>query len=364
MRGSFCMVKKFVFLFGLVLLLSLVSVGANSVCRQDLPNESGGCGDGGGSIDVVGAEDGAFFGKVMFNYVKPVGATNSSLWQVNYGWDNVSSAPFLYNVSIPSSCWVYSPNVVLRMWSKYYGYGGGVGAVASGLQCFDGGWVDFGVVSDLNLSSYLGGFNMGGGNEVYVYDKVYSVGNSFSGAYFCVDSPTVYWMRTLNPLSVSRASILYEQSMFWDIGCVEDWVRVDVGVCDGLISSYMITYADQNVCGTTSNLPVDNGTLVFCCVEDWSGGFGSCRNGVHTLSYVDLGVCNTSYQLPVDNGSVSGCVEPSSGGGSVSQVVVVVRNETKGSGLVSQDALSGVGADTSGLASLWNRFILWLMFWK
>jgi hypothetical protein len=146
--------------------------------------------------------------------------------------------------------------------------------------------------------------------------------------------------------------------------CVEDWTRIDVGVCDGLLSNFTVEYVDNGSCGTTANLPVDNGTLVFCCVEDWSGGFGLCRNGVHTLSYVDLGVCNTSYQLPVDNGSVSGCVEQVQGGGGATQFVVPVV-EVKEVVVVSQSVVGdGVSADASGLAKLWNNILNWLMFWK
>jgi len=59
--------------------------------------------------------------------------------------------------------------------------------------------------------------------------------------------------------------------------CVEDWV-VNYGDC--LVTDLMLKYyIDNNDCGTTRELPLDNGTYESCdyCVPSWScSGYGSC----------------------------------------------------------------------------------------
>ena len=45
--------------------------------------------------------------------------------------------------------------------------------------------------------------------------------------------------------------------------CTENWIANDT-TCNGI--NYTIQYYDNNVCGTTSNLPIDNGTIVGCTI--------------------------------------------------------------------------------------------------
>jgi hypothetical protein len=106
--------------------------------------------------------------------------------------------------------------------------------------------------------------------------------------------------------------------------CVENWTQDLPDVCDGLISDYAITYTDQNTCGTTLNLPVDNGTIVPCCVEDWIADSNACSNYQELISYMDSNSCGTSFQLPSNNNTYFECGR---GGGSVVESVSPITGE-------------------------------------
>jgi len=82
--------------------------------------------------------------------------------------------------------------------------------------------------------------------------------------------------------------------------CVENWTQTGTTSCDGLISNYTITYVDDNTCGTTVSLPVDNGTSVSCCVENWTMSQTTCISNQRINYYMDTNVCNTSYVMPAN----------------------------------------------------------------
>ena len=46
-----------------------------------------------------------------------------------------------------------------------------------------------------------------------------------------------------------------------NITCTEDWIQANTS-CNGY--NYTVEYYDNNICGTTLNLPIDNGTIVAC----------------------------------------------------------------------------------------------------
>lgn len=302
-------------LFGLVLLLSVSLVSANHVCRQDLPNETiGDCGFSNGTINWTNVMQGGA-GKVIFNYAKPVSVGNGSLWQVEHGFNDATGLPYLYNVSIPQVCLDASDSVVqLRMWSWYQGFANNV---RSGLECYNGsGWESFGTLSSFNGTYALGGYTDRTEPPVKVWDKLYYDDYVGSYAYFCVETPTIYWMTHTFAFANNKYAYLYEQTMFWEIICDENWV-----------SNYTV-----------------------------------CRNGVHTKYYVDENVCGTFAYLPVDNGTVSTCLESGGGGGGSGYIPpVVVKNETNVS--VAQDEVL-VGADTSFLARIWNGLVDFIIFWE
>ena len=147
--------------------------------------------------------------------------------------------------------------------------------------------------------------------------------------------------------------------------CEEDWVLDSRPSCDGVLSNYTISYTDQNACGSFDDLPVDNGSVVSCCVSLWvCDGYGSCQLGDQRFCtgasdnnecgfsyggnlseftqscsfcaeswqvqysgscsgqdkvkfYVDVNNCGTFAGLPADNGSSVSCDVSSGGGGSV-----------------------------------------------
>jgi len=68
------------------------------------------------------------------NYTKPVGAQNTSLWQIKYGGLSGS----LQNISIPSACWNQFGD---RIAFYVYGlYGGNTWSTPVTWYCYDSGW--------------------------------------------------------------------------------------------------------------------------------------------------------------------------------------------------------------------------------
>ncbi|MEM4638213.1 MAG: BspA family leucine-rich repeat surface protein, partial [Candidatus Woesearchaeota archaeon] len=89
--------------------------------------------------------------------------------------------------------------------------------------------------------------------------------------------------------------------------CIENWIKENVS-CNGTISNYILTYFDSNYCNTTINLPPDNGTIINCCVENWSLTSQECINNIFVKKYYDLNNCNTTYTIPLDNGTTQYCI--------------------------------------------------------
>jgi hypothetical protein len=134
------------------------------------------------------------------------------------------------------------------------------------------------------------------------------------------------------------------------IVCTENWIQDQPSSCDGLISSYTITYTDSNTCGTSNNLPVDSGTVIPCCVENWTQQSPSTCDGLiseFTINYLDSNTCGTVYQLPMSNGSIIPCCVGSG-------CEVKINFTTSGSWTVPYDAkritveLIGAGGSSAG----------------
>lgn len=146
-------------------------------------------------------------------------------------------------------------------------------------------------------------------------------------------------------------------------GCTENWEQIN-GSCINN-DTFLITYNDTNGCGTTNDLPENNGTSTgncdyctqnivnvtancsqgyiyhyyvdnnfsnccnitgiysdcsilyppydeiineTCCLENWTVNYGDCLIDDSLLvTYIDNGLCNTTNNLPVDNGTYIAC---------------------------------------------------------
>ena len=88
--------------------------------------------------------------------------------------------------------------------------------------------------------------------------------------------------------------------------CFENWIA-NYSACN-ILDNRTKTYYDENICGTTFDLPVDNGTIVYCdyCVQTWDcfefdsscGGLVS-EIGCLNVSYLNPSCC-ASTSLPSD----------------------------------------------------------------
>ena len=127
---------------------------------------------------------------VYMNYTKPVGALNTSLWQVKHG--NLTT----YNVSLPGWCWNYSStNLQLRLSS--------VTGFSSYGQCYNGTW---NTIS--NISSIAGGSaDFANGDWHSVID-----GNWSSHA---VRVSVLGWKIAPNDADSGVFYRIYEEAMWW-----------------------------------------------------------------------------------------------------------------------------------------------------
>lgn len=89
--------------------------------------------------------------------------------------------------------------------------------------------------------------------------------------------------------------------------CTENWLNITVG-CDGIINQTQLLYTDLNVCNTTINIPVGNGSIQSCCVENWVQNNTQCLADTYYINYVDVNSCGTTFQLPLDDGNSVSCL--------------------------------------------------------
>jgi len=84
--------------------------------------------------------------------------------------------------------------------------------------------------------------------------------------------------------------------------CIEDWI-VQYGSC--MINDTKLKYyIDSNSCGTSNNLPIDNGTYVYCdyCAPNWQEINTTCQPGDFKIGwYNDSNQCFAQTGLPSDN---------------------------------------------------------------
>ena len=189
------------------------------------------------------------------------------------------------------------------------------------------------------------------------------IGKLTNGVYStlsCANPPVSY-----NSSDFELSFTLFGDQLFckvWDVESSEP-VEWQVNFTDGNYSSGVngVALGTYSLLGwNVTQVAFDDVSIrVYPCVESWVGSFGLCRNGVHTWSYVDEAECGTTDDLPVDDGTVSSCTEVISGGG------VIVKNEPVVPKVVPQSALGETsGGDVSGLSVLWNKFVNFIIFWK
>lgn len=96
---------------------------------------------------------------------------------------------------------------------------------------------------------------------------------------------------------------------YTNITCSEDWVLVNQS-CNGIISGYFIEYTDNNMCNTTYTLPINNGSLVSCCVEDFVLNPAQCIGNFIFTSFTDANSCGTNFTIPSTNNTLQPCTLP------------------------------------------------------
>jgi hypothetical protein len=292
-----------------------LSCTGTSACYQESTNQSMPF-DGSCSLNYGGnyyhVSDTNFERNLMITYMKPPSATGGT-WIAKVQNNTYLAFP------IPQDCWNFNSSAIFLEASSYHGwysfmgdyvrlscantsfslpyyapelshslyYYAGVGRVDNG-DFWDFGWD--GDVVDGNWSTFDFAFDIGYGG---VERGVWAGAHNYQDYSF---------------LPNTKYSFIYEEAMSWNLGCVESWVNSN-SVCNGV--NYTVKYTDTNMCGTTYNLPVNNGTVVSClvCSPSWIQSIvpSTCTLGYMTKVYSDANYCNTTLNLPFDNGTISSC---------------------------------------------------------
>jgi hypothetical protein len=149
------------------------------------------------------------------------------------------------------------------------------------------------------------------------------------------------------------------------LGCTSNWTQNAPTQCNGIFSSYIISYSDLNMCNVSTNLPVNNGSNVSCCVEHFVQNNTACTGYSFVAGYIDLNHCGTSYTLPSDNGLTLPCTLEARNSGTSngrSEEIVVVE-ENVSDNLITGSVTSPVIFEEPFLTRLWDAFVEWISGW-
>jgi hypothetical protein len=249
----------------------------------------------GGSAGAYGTQS------VASNFTKPPYATNNSLFAYKVGTKGRRFG------SISQVCWSNSPNGLFVGLNSYAQYFYSYGVYSSYLICGDG-------IAIVETNTSVGGRNNIFNSSHYLYALdgnwstfasnwwVISSGNWLDNNASVQANPSSYY-----PAPEQYASFIYEDAVLWNI-CQPNWVSNN-SVCNGV--NYTILYSDANNCGSSIDLPANNGTVVSClsCNPTWTAYYNpeNCTLGYRTKLYYDSSYCNRTINLPFDNGTISSC---------------------------------------------------------
>lgn len=287
-------------LFLVVFLVSLVGVSAYS-CYQESANVSnqtgidGSCGlNYSGSYSYTLAEP--IYGSTVV-YQKPKYAVNVT-WVLK-----LQDAQYM-NFTLPKSCFDFTNNSISLYYRPIHLF-----FVTNNAQLLKCNNQSESITLYLNsTSSNQGDDTWFGSNVPYLmFDgdwNTWTVPSDYGagGNYWWDSNDNI----TLNT-NITKFSFFYEEAVVWDI-CIPNWVSNNT-VCNGV--NYTIGYYDSNRCGSTADLPVNNGSVVSCllCNPTWVSYYdpATCTLGYRTKLYYDSSYCNRTINLPFDNGTVSSC---------------------------------------------------------
>ncbi|MGV8141225.1 MAG: hypothetical protein ACP5NW_02160 [Candidatus Woesearchaeota archaeon] len=171
----------------------------------------------------------------------------------------------------------------------------------------------------MNLTAYYGGTSGGMNSDFTSNASLTFFSNIMKDETFCSES----WIMESNMCIEGQKLISYydendcgtannlpsDNGTYTTEGCcIENWTRyLSPDTCiDG---TQIILYIDSNMCGTITNLPSDNGTMQTCCVENWMPQLqpARCTSGTQLLTYTDSNKCGTTDFLPTNNSTTQKC---------------------------------------------------------
>jgi len=134
-------------------------------------------------------------------------------------------------------------------------------------------------------------------NTLWYYSMTFSDNITVNETFTLTD---VYAYDLVNNLNHSTQNINIQHDCLF---CNPDWIQID-GFCQTNDSFYRYYY-DNNSCNSSTGIPVDNNTWIYCnyCSEDLFQILGTCQsNGTQTVDYYDNNYfsCCSVTGLPSD----------------------------------------------------------------
>lgn len=259
--------KKYlnIIIFTLIVLFTIQFVSAN-YCYQGLPNNnSNGCGLNNGTyagiiapIGFIGNMNGEIY---YHNYTIPINALNTSKIQIKQGTGRYYTGVATTNFSIPLNCFSSNNGILqLRFMGSEYGVndvGCSAGIPCSFSQCFNGtSWEYY---TPYYNTGEFGNFPASG--YTITNSPNLSFDNDYSTYSFSAKSDEKF---ATNMSDNSRSLVLafYELGIYWNMTpCIESWIQNDT-ICNNY--NYTIIYYDNHTCGTYTDIPLNNGSVVNC----------------------------------------------------------------------------------------------------
>ena len=238
---------------------------ATDWCYQETANVSTVC----GGLATGTYFDGGDTHYIYMNYTVPSQALPTSLWQVKYGKNTDSGAPYFYNVTIPYSCW--NTTLSFRFFSLGHYL---IQAPLSYGQCWNTtNWIN---ITEISTASYAGG-SVGSiaNSHLYPYDGNWE---TYAFGYPYISFFDEYWYSSSNN-NMSYAHI-YEEAMWWNFGAPGYKTNL------GFLSGSPQTSVNVSVSGVASRVELRVGVPPSYCVAPTNQ---TTLIGIYNVTAIDGG---------------------------------------------------------------------------
>jgi hypothetical protein len=231
-------------------------------------------------------------------------------------------------------------------------------------------------VNFTNINGVLNANDIQTGSN-WIYVKNTSNANVPAHIIFNVTDPSVVPFKDGVPCGTACSNVLNDGNTLsfnvlgfsnysYGSSCISNWSQNLPMACNGILPNFTISYSDLNNCSIPNNLPVNNGTVVACCVERFTQNNTFCNGYSFMAGYVDDNHCGTNFTLPSDNHKTLPCAvegRNSGGSGGRSVEVIVPPVEENVTNLITGGVVNVPSDDVSIITKIWDAFVEWIKGW-